>query len=317
MDVVRARRGPAGLGLLRPAGPEGTARLHRARAGRLDGALSNTGDAAVTEDDGGRRWTFPDTPPLSTYNPVVNAGPFHEIRRRARRLRPRALRRRSLAAMLDRDADELFDVTAAGLAFFGEAFGMPFPQTQVRPGVHARVWVARWRTTAASRGPTSCSTGSDPTPAEQELRASVLLHEMAHMWFGNIVTMRWWDDLWLNEAFAEFAANWAAAAATRFADAWAGLPGADKLAGYRADQGAQLAPDPAAGRRRRRRRRRLRRDHLPQGRSGLKQLIAYVGEDDFLAGMRRTSPGTPGATRGSTTWSPSSSRPAVATSPPG
>ena len=80
-----------------------------------------------------------------------------------------------------------------------------------------------------------CVTWSDrfiyrdpPSYAEREVRALVLLHEMAHMWFGDMVTMRWWDDLWLNEAFAEWACAWAAEACTEFTDMWAGMLATDK-----------------------------------------------------------------------------------------
>jgi aminopeptidase N len=247
--------------------------------------LSNTGDAEVEEVDAGRRWAFGDTPRLSTYVPVVNAGPFHE--RRAER-DGRALGlycRQSLASYLDRDADELFDITAAGLAFFGEQFAMPFPQRR-----YDQVFVPDLGGAMENYG---CVTWSDasifrnaPTHGQREERAAILLHEMAHMWFGDIVTMRWWDDLWLNEAFAEWAANWATAAATEFTDKWAGFLTGAKLAGYRADRAPTSHPirqevgdvaDAAAG-----------FDDITywKGASVLKQLVAYVGEDTFVAGLR-------------------------------
>ena len=158
-------------------------------------------------------------------------------------------------------------MTQQGLGFFGEVFGMPFPQRK-----YDQVFMPEFGGAMENYG---CVTWSDvflrrstPTPAERELFAKVLLHEMAHMWFGNIVTMRWWDDLWLNEAFAEFACNWAAVRATAYTDAWASHLADGKLTAYLADQGPDLAPDPPAHPRRRRGRVDLRRDHLPQGRLG-------------------------------------------------
>ena len=90
--------------------------------------VSNSGDPVVKEVEGARQWAFPDTPPLSTYVPVVNAGPFHEVRSERAGFDLGLLARRSLATFLDRDAEELFEVTAQGLEFFGDRFGLPFPE---------------------------------------------------------------------------------------------------------------------------------------------------------------------------------------------
>ncbi|MEU6228843.1 aminopeptidase N [Streptomyces sp. NPDC047042] len=245
---------------------------------------SNSGNARLEDLDGARRWTFPDTPPLSVYNTVVNAGPFHEIRREVDGHDLGLYARRSLAEVLDRDADEIFTVTRQGLAFYGEAFAMPFPQRR-----YDQVFVPEFGGAMENYG---CVTWSDaflrravPTPAESELFAKVLLHEMAHMWFGNIVTMRWWDDLWLNEAFAEFACHWAAESATRYTDAWAGHLVGDKLTAYLADQGPVSHPihqpihDVAQAA--------SIFDNItyPKGASVLQQLMTYVGEERFRAGM--------------------------------
>ena len=248
--------------------------------------LSNTGDAQVDEVADGRRWVFADTPPLSTYVPVVNAGPFHERRVQRDGYDLGLYCRQSLAQFLDRDADEIFDVTAAGLRFFGEQFGMPFPQRR-----YDQVFVPDLGGAMENYG---CVTWSDaaiyrstPTHGQREGRATTLLHEMAHMWFGDIVTMRWWDDLWLNESFAEWAANWACAGATRFTDVWAGFLTGAKLAGYRADRAPTTHPicqefgdvaEAAAG-----------FDDITywKGASVLKQLVAFVGEEAFVAGLRQ------------------------------
>jgi aminopeptidase N len=246
--------------------------------------VSNSGDPRVESLGSARRWTFPATPPLSTYNTVVNAGPFHEIRRTVDGHELGLYARRSLAPVLDRDADEIFTVTGQGLAFFADVFGMPFPQR-----TYYQVFMPEYGGAMENYG---CVTWSDaslrratPTPAERELFAKILLHEMAHMWFGNIVTMRWWDDLWLNEAFAEFAGLWATARATPYTDAWAGHLAGGKLAAYLADQGPTSHP--------------IRQPihdtaqaasifdaiTYPKGASVLHQLMHYLGEATFTAGM--------------------------------
>jgi len=248
--------------------------------------VSNSGGPEVEEaDEGVRRWAFPATPPLSTYVPCVNAGPFHERRETRDGYALGLFSRRSLATFLDRDAEELFGLTAAGLAWFGEQFAMPFPQSS-----YDQVFVPDLGGAMENYG---CVTYSDafvyrtqPSPLEREERAEVLLHEMAHMWFGDIVTMRWWDDLWLNEAFAEWACYWAASRATEFVDAWASFCADAKLDAYSTDRGPtshpirQAAPDvavAAAG-----------FDMITyiKGASVLKQLAAYVGERAFVSGLR-------------------------------
>ena len=246
---------------------------------------SNSGDAAVEDAKNSRRWRFADTPPLSTYVPVVNAGPFVERRVERDGYDLGLLTRQSLASFLDRDAEELFDLTSAGLAFYGDRFALPFPQRR-----YDQVFVPDLGGAMENYG---CITWSDaflyrsaPSPAQRERRAEVLLHEMAHMWFGDMVTMRWWDDLWLNESFATWAAGWAAANATEWTDAWATFLATDKIAGYQADwspgthpirqSSADVAEATAAF------------DDITyvKGASVLKQLVAYVGEDTFVTGLR-------------------------------
>jgi aminopeptidase N len=247
---------------------------------------SNSGDPRVEEPAPGvRRWAFPDTPVLATYNTVVNAGPLHEVRRSSDGYDLGLFCRRSLAPLLDRDADLLFTLTSQGLRFFGDVFGMPFPQAKYDQmfmpdfgGAMENWGCVTWEDTFLRR--------SSPTPAEQEFLAVVLLHEMSHMWFGNLVTMRWWDDLWLNEAFAEFACYWAAERATSYTDAWVGLLAGDKLVAYLADQGPvshpirQPVPDVAEAA--------SIFDAItyPKGAAVLHQLMTYVGEEHFVAGMK-------------------------------
>ena len=247
--------------------------------------VSNSGGPEVEDAGDHRRWRFPDTPPLSTYNPTVLAGPFHEVRREAGGHDLGLFARRSLARILERDADELFTITAQGLGFYADVFAMPFPQRK-----YDQVFVPEFGGAMENYG---CVAWSDaflrratPTPAEWELFAKVLLHEMAHMWFGNIVTMRWWDDLWLNEAFADVACHWAAERATSYTDVWATHIVEERLDAYLADQGPIShpirlpIPDVA---------------HAasifdsityPKGAAVLHQLMTYVGEEAFVEGMR-------------------------------
>jgi aminopeptidase N len=247
--------------------------------------VSNSDDPTVEDVEDGRRWSFPDTPPLSTYVPVVNAGPFYELRSTRDGYDLGLYARQSLSAFLDRDADELLDLTASGLAHFGQQFDMPFPQH-----TYDQVFTPNIGGAMENYG---CVTWDDafiyrttPSPQEREQRAAVLLHEMAHMWFGDIVTMRWWDDLWLNEAFAEWACYWCSSAATQFTDAWASFLVNRKLEAYPVDRGPtshpirQAASDVAeatAG---------FDAITYMKGASVLKQLVAYVGEDAFVAGLR-------------------------------
>jgi len=247
---------------------------------------SNGAPTSVEEQaDGGRLWTFPDTPSLSTYVVVVNAGPFHELREERGGHSLGLYCRQSLRQYLERDAAELFDVTAAGLAFFGEQFGQPFPQAR-----YDQVFVPDMGGAMENWG---CVTWSDsvlfrspPTYGQRESVVDVLLHEMAHMWFGDLVTMQWWDDLWLNEAFASWASTWAAVNATAYTDGWASFLAGLKLAGYQVDMGPASHPI---------------RGDVPgveqamanfdaityvKGESVLKQLVAYVGEDAFVEGLR-------------------------------
>ncbi len=247
--------------------------------------LSNTGEVSVDAPGPVTTWSFAATPRLSTYNLVILGGPLAEIHAERGGYDLALYARSALRPVLERDAEEVFTVTAQGLAFFGDRFAMPFPQRR-----YAQAFMPDFGGAMENYG---CVTWSDtflyrnePTQLERTGRARILLHEMAHMWLGNIVTMRWWDDLWLNESFAEFAARWAGVAATKFHDMWTDHLIGGKLQAYLADQGPtshpirQHVPDVAAAAGT------FDAITYPKGTSVLRQLTEYIGEDAFVTGMR-------------------------------
>ena len=227
---------------------------------------SNAGPDSVegTDLDDVRVWRFPDTPPLSTYVVVVNAGPFHEVRQQHDGYDLGFYCRQSLVPHLERDLDELVTLTRQGLAFFGEKFGVPFPQER-----YDQVFVPNLGGAMENWGCVTYGDGqlfrTPPTHQQRQVRAEFVFHEMAHMWFGDLVTMRWWDDLWLNEAFASWAANWGLANASEFTEIWSSFLALFKRTAYEMDMGPRRPPDPRRGPRRLAGDGQLRRDHLRQG----------------------------------------------------
>ncbi len=215
------------------------------------------------------RWVFPETPPLPTYLAALCAGPFHVVR--SEYVGPRGtyplgvFARASMAEHLD--AEEILEITRAGLAHYERAFVVPYPF-----GKYDQVFVPEFNF-GAMENPGVVTFREDAylyrsrvTEAAREARAMVICHEMAHMWFGDLVTMRWWDDLWLNESFATWAGFGVAASADPV------HPGVDRLRPVAEGLGLRAGPAaldaPRGGRRPRARGHvpELRRDHLRQGR---------------------------------------------------
>ncbi|MGI8336108.1 aminopeptidase N [Actinomadura scrupuli] len=232
------------------------------------------------------RWEFDPTPPISSYLAAVVGGPLHSVRAEHDGI-PLGLHcTRSLAAHLDADAGEILGITRRGLDRYHELFEERYPF-----GKYDQAFVPELNF-GAMENP-GCVTFRDDfvfrsavTGAEREVRAVVILHEMAHMWFGDLVTMRWWDDLWLNESFAEYMGHWVAVEAGPFPDAWTGFAVTRKPWGYDADQrpsshpvAAQGIDDTAAAL--------ANFDGISyaKGASALRQLVAWVGEEAFLAGV--------------------------------
>ncbi|MFF4159478.1 aminopeptidase N [Streptomyces sp. NPDC001678] len=258
--------------------------------------LSNGAQDGEAErvDDSSATWRFVPTQPISTYITAVVAGPYHVVRDHYSRTLADgtvldvplgALCRKGLAPHFD--ADEIFTVTKQGLDFFHDHFDYPYPF-----GKYDQAFVPEYNI-GAMENP-GCVTFREEfvfrgkvTQSAYERRANVILHEMAHMWFGDLVTMEWWDDLWLKESFADFMGSFSLVEATRFTSGWVTFANQRKAWAYRADQLPSTHPVTAdihdledA---------KLNFDGITyaKGASVLKQLVAYVGRDAFLEGARR------------------------------
>ncbi|GGQ73168.1 aminopeptidase N [Kitasatospora griseola] len=242
-------------------------------------------NGAPVKSDGGQ-WEFVATKPISTYLFTVVAGPLHSVYGEHDGIPLGLHARRSLAAELDREAPELFEVTAASFDRLHELFDERYPF-----GEYHQAFVPEFNW-GAMENP-GCVVFRDEmlfrspaTEAEHERRAMVVCHEMAHMWFGDLVTMRWWDDLWLNESFAEMLGYRIAAESTRFTGTWTGFSVQRKGWGYDADQRASTHPVAGNGTRSVAEAM-VNFDGISyaKGASALRQLVAWLGDEAFFAGL--------------------------------
>ncbi|MFD1657397.1 aminopeptidase N [Streptomyces caeni] len=240
----------------------------------------------TTTHDGNGTWRAATTPVISTYLVAVAAGPWHSVRTEHRGLPFGIHCRRSLAPHLDADADELFEITRQCYDRYHEKFEEPYPfdsydqafVPEFNAGAMENPGLVTFRDEFVYR--------SAVTDTERQTRAMVIAHEMAHMWFGDLVTLRWWDDIWLNESFAEYMGYQTLTEATRFTDTWTHFGVSRKSWGYDADQRPSTHPvapeavdDTASAL--------LNFDGISyaKGASALRQLVAWLGEKDFLAGI--------------------------------
>jgi aminopeptidase N len=230
-------------------------------------------------------WEFPQTERFSTYLFSLIAGPWTRARSTHRELPLGIYTRASLRAELERAADEIFEVTGQGLDYYAELFGRPYPFSkydqlfvpEFNAGAMENVGAVTFNDAYLFRDP--------PTYGQRQTRAEVVLHELAHMWFGNLVTMRWWDDLWLNETFATYLSFRCLADATRFDDAWLVFNGQMRPYAYRQDQLATTHPvattvdhtDEAVGN--------FDSITYEKGAAVIKQLVARIGDDAFRRGL--------------------------------
>ena len=237
-------------------------------------------------DDGRVAREFATTASFSPYLFALVAGPFHVFEDRHGEIPLAIYCRESLAQHMD--PDEFFEVTKQGLDFFAEYFDFPYPFTKYDQlfcpefnfGAMENVGAITFSERMIFRDP--------PTELQRLNRAEVILHEMAHMWFGDLVTMRWWNDLWLNESFATYMSYLALEQATRFsAGAWPAFNSRMKAWAYAQDQ--LVTTHPIAGEVPDTDATFLNFDGITYGKgaSVLKQLVAAIGPEGFRAGVQQ------------------------------
>ncbi|WP_419819081.1 aminopeptidase N [Glaciibacter flavus] len=238
--------------------------------------------------DGAKTWAFEPTHRISSYITALIAGPYAVVRSELTSSDGRVIplgifSRKSLSEYLD--ADYIFEKTRQGFAYYQEKFGVAYPFTK-----YDQLFVPEFNAGAMENAGAVTFTEvyvfrSKVTDAIKERRVVTILHELAHMWFGDLVTMKWWNDLWLNESFAEWASTIATAEATEWTEAWTTFNAMEKSWAYRQDQLPSTHPIVATIN--------DLEDVLvnfdgityAKGGSVLKQLVAWVGIDAFFAGV--------------------------------
>jgi len=243
----------------------------------------------VPAGEGKATWNFPPTERMSTYITAIIAGEYYatfdSYAGAGGEIELGHYCRQSIKQYLD--IEELLEVTKQGFEFFEKTFQRPYPF-----GKYDQLYVPEYNM-GAMENAGAVTFRDEYLPRSRQVysfyeqRANTILHEMAHMWFGNLVTMTWWDDLWLNESFAEWASHYAMEKATKYSSVWTGFTNARKNWAYRQDQLPSTHPIAA--------------DNYDleavevnfdgityaKGASTLKQLVAWVGEEEFIAGLRQ------------------------------
>ncbi|WP_309708046.1 aminopeptidase N [Pseudolysinimonas sp.] len=250
--------------------------------------VSNSPTPTPEAAEGKRVFAFETTPRISSYITAIVAGPYEsvhsELTSSSGRVIPLGVyARKSLMQYLD--ADYIFDITRKGFAYFEEKFGYPYPFAK-----YDQLFVPEFNAGAMENAGAVTFTEtyvfrSKVTDAIKERRVVTILHELAHMWFGDLVTMKWWNDLWLNESFAEWASTIATAEATEWTEAWATFQAMEKSWAYKQDQLPSTHPIVATINDLEDVQVNFDGITYAKGGSVLKQLAAWVGVDAFFAGV--------------------------------
>ncbi|MCM2278479.1 MAG: aminopeptidase N [Oligoflexia bacterium] len=246
--------------------------------------VSNTVEREVVTVGGRKSWAFPPSPLLSPYVFAIHAGPFKSWKASAEGIPLRLLSRKSIAAHVY--AEDWLRVTRQGLDYFAVQFGYPYPYAKYDQLIVPEFSHGGMENAAAVTFSEKFVFRSPPPRDARRRRAETILHEMAHMWFGNLVTMRWWNGLWLNESFASLLAAQALTDATEFKDGWEDFTGMKRWA-YWEDQLPTSHPveTPVANTA-------FAETHFDgiaygKGAAVLRQLRFLLGADDFREGIQR------------------------------
>jgi aminopeptidase N len=255
-----------------------------ARAPRDWVVVSNGAVAERPAGDEPGTWRFVETPRMSTYITALVAGPYASVHDSHDGIELGIYCRASLIQHLD--PDDLFTVTKQGFDFFHRVFDYRYPF-----GKYDQLFVPEFNAGAMENAGAVTFLEdyvfrSKVTDAAYERRAETILHEMAHMWFGDLVTMRWWDDLWLNESFATYMSVLCQVEATRYQGGWTTFANSEKTWAYRQDQLPSTHPIAADIHDMEDVKVNFDGITYAKGASVLKQLVAWVGRDAFLAGLR-------------------------------
>ena len=252
-------------------------------------AISNNPVASKESVGEKTLWKFTTTPRIPMYLAVLIAGPYshvHDIYKGGKEVPLGIYCRKSMAQYLD--PDDIFLLTKQGFDYFEKTFGLAYPFDKYDQIAVVDFNFGAMENAGAVTFREDLLVFRSHMPEKMYMsRANVILHEMAHMWFGNLVTMSWWDDLWLNESFAEFMAYLAMAEGTRFKGGWAGFNSERKNWAYRQDQLSSTHPIVA--------------DMVDieavnanfdgityaKGASVLQQLVAHVGRENFITGLQK------------------------------
>ncbi|EAR25533.1 aminopeptidase N [marine actinobacterium PHSC20C1] len=250
--------------------------------------ISNSPTPEPVVDGENATWEFPPTQIMSSYITAIVAGPYAEVRDELTSSDGRVIplgifTRASLSEFLD--ADYIFEKTKQGFEYFEKHFQYPYPFPK-----YDQMFVPEFNAGAMENAGAVTFTEtyvfrSKVTDAIKERRVVTILHELAHMWFGDLVTMKWWNDLWLNESFAEWASTIATAEATEWTEAWTTFAAMEKSWAYKQDQLPSTHPvyasindlDDVL----------VNFDGITYAKGGsiLKQLVAWVGLEAFMAGV--------------------------------